>query len=164
MNTGIFADQKKGRCKSMRGFSLIETMIALVVLAFGLLIAGQMLFVAASSSSMARSKGAAALVAQDRLESLASLYRQDPSNPDLLPGNHGPLQEEVTNPENMIALNRFSVTWKIAAVPDPRPKPRLDCRRVDLTVTPALAGGDPNSNPTMNKILSVSTVLAPSVR
>jgi prepilin-type N-terminal cleavage/methylation domain-containing protein len=52
MNCGRFADQMKGWWP-MRGFSLIEMMIALVVLTFGLLSTGQMLFIAASSGSLA---------------------------------------------------------------------------------------------------------------
>jgi prepilin-type N-terminal cleavage/methylation domain-containing protein len=148
----------------MRGFSLIEMMIALVVLTFGLLTAGQMLLIAASSSSLARSKGAAAIIAQDRLESLASLYQQDPSNSDLLLGDHGPLQTEIANSANETILNRYRITWNVSAVPDPRPGLRLDSRRVSVRITPALPGGAENSKPGMNKILNVSTILGPSAR
>ena len=100
----------------------------------------------------------------DRLESLAYLYQQDPINMDLLLGDHGPLQTEIANPESKMILNRYSIQWSISAVPDPRPDLRLDCRRVNLTITPALPGGDANSNPRMNKILKVSTILARSVQ
>ncbi len=66
-----------------QGFTLIEMMLALIILTFGLLTAGQLLYVAASSSSLARSKGTAAIAAQSLLESLASLYSQNPLAADL---------------------------------------------------------------------------------
>ncbi len=147
----------------MRGFGLIEIMISLVVLSFGLLTAGQMLFVAASSSSLARSKGAAAILAQDRLESLAGLYQQDPDNPDLLPGDHGPMETAVDNPADNAILNRYRIAWNVGTVPDPRPGRRLGAKRVSVTITPAIAGGAANSKPRMNKILNVSTILGPSM-
>ena len=73
----------------MRGFSLIEMMLALIILTFGLLTVGQLLYVVASSSSLARSQGTAAIAAQGVLESLASLYSQNPSAADLAIGAHG---------------------------------------------------------------------------
>ena len=78
-------------CSAERqGFSLIEMMLALIILTFGLLTAGQLLYVAAGSSSLARSKGTAALAAQSLLESLASLYSQNPLAADLALGSAWP--------------------------------------------------------------------------
>ncbi len=147
----------------MRGFTLIEMMLALVVLTFGLLIAGQMLFVSASSGSLARSKGTAAILAQHKLESLAGLYQQDPSTADLALGNHGPEQTEIQNPANGTILNRNNITWSVSTVPDPRgiiPVSKL----VTVTVTPALPGGGENSKPALNKILNVTTIFSPRMR
>ncbi len=144
----------------MRGFGLVEMMIALLVLIFGLLSAGHVLFVAASSGSLARSKGTAAIAAQSMLESLTGLYRQRPSTADLSLGSHGPRETEVVNPGDGSTLNRYSITWNVRSVPDPRPTRRLDARLVMVTVTPALPGGIPNSKPGLNKILSVSTILS----
>jgi prepilin-type N-terminal cleavage/methylation domain-containing protein len=143
----------------MRGFSLVETMIALVVVAFGLLTAGQMLFTAASSSSLARSKGTAAIVAQDRLELLAGLYQQDPSAADLAFGAHGPGPVEIANPTNGTVLNRYAVVWNVSPVADPRPDVTLNSRLVEVRVTPVMQGGADNSKPAMNKILYISTIL-----
>jgi prepilin-type N-terminal cleavage/methylation domain-containing protein len=148
----------------MRGFSLIEMMIALVVAAFGLLTAGQMLFTAASSSSLARSKGAAAIVAQDRLESLAGLFQRDPSAVDLAFGAHGPGQVEIANPANGTVLNRYAVLWNVSPVADPRPGVTLSSRFVEVRVAPVTTGGAENSKPAMNKILNISTILGPGAQ
>ena len=148
----------------MRGFSLLEVMIALLVLTAGLLSAGQALFVAASSGSLARSKGAAAIAAQDMLESLSASYQQDPSNADLALGGHGPRQTQVTNPVDNSVLNRYSITWEVRPVPDPRAGKTLDAKLLTVTVAPALPGGEMNSKPWMNKILNVSTILSMRMR
>jgi prepilin-type N-terminal cleavage/methylation domain-containing protein len=148
----------------MRGFSLLEIMIALVVLTLGLLSAGKLLFVTASSASLARSKGAAAIAAQDALESLAALYEQNPSASDLSVGRHGPRQIQIVNPVDESILNRYSIAWDVRPVPDPRPGKVADAKLVAMTVTPALAGGGSNSKPGMNKILNVSTVFSARTR
>src|SRR5512139_1532289 len=75
---------------SAAGFTLIEMLIALVILTFGLLSAGQLMYVAMGSASLARSKGTAATVASDRLEFLADVYRRNRLDASLADGNHGP--------------------------------------------------------------------------
>jgi prepilin-type N-terminal cleavage/methylation domain-containing protein len=111
------------------GFTLMETLVALVILTFGLLAAGQMMFVAMGSNSLSRSKGSAVTVAQDRLEFLADLYRQNPANADLTLGTHtflassgqtGPVPVEIKNPNDNTTVNRFSVVWSVCLVPDSR--------------------------------------------
>ncbi len=148
----------------MRGLSLIEMMIALLVLTSGLLAVSQMLFVAASSGSLSRSKGSAAVAAQDRLESLANLYRRNPASADLAPGIHGPQQVEVLNPEEGTTLNRYSVVWNVESVPDPRPGKLLEAKLVRITIAPVLEGGGPNSKPGLNNVLNVSTILCARTR
>jgi len=148
----------------MRGFSLLEVMIALLVLTAGLLSAGQILFVAASSNSLARSKGAAAIVAQDILESLATDYQHDFSAADLVPGNHGPRLAQVKDPVDGRVLNCYSILWNVFPVPDPRPGKTLDAKLVTVTIAPALPNGEMNSKPGMNKILNVSTILSRRTR
>ncbi len=148
----------------MRGFTLVEMIISLLVLSSGLLAVGQMLFVAASSGSFSRSKGSAAIVAQDRLESLADLYRRDPSSEDLSPGSHGPQQIEILNPADGTTLNRYNILWNVEPVPDPRPGKVVDAKLVRVTIAPALPGGGSNSKPGLNKTVNVSTILSPRTR
>jgi prepilin-type N-terminal cleavage/methylation domain-containing protein len=144
------------------GFTLVEMLIALFILTFGLLAAGQMMAVAMSSSSLARSKGSAAVVAQDRLEALGDLFRQNAAAADLTVGDHGPIQVQVTNPVSMRAVNRFNVTWRVSVVPDARGK-ILNARLVRVTVTPIGAGTTANSRALMNKIVNVSGIFSPRV-
>jgi prepilin-type N-terminal cleavage/methylation domain-containing protein len=147
-----------------QGFSLIEMMLALIILTFGLLAAGQLLYVAAGSSSLARSKGTAALAAQSVLESLGALYGQNPLAADFVPGGHGPWQTKVTNPVDGTVLNRYEVRWTVENVSDPRPGTMLNARRVRVTVTPVQLDGTANVRTGMNKILNITTIYSPKTR
>ena len=147
-----------------QGFTLIEMMLALIILTFGLLTAGQLLYVAASSSSLARSKGTAAIAAQSLLESLASLYSQNPSAADLALGSHGPRQAVVVNPTDGTVLNRYDVNWIVENVSDPRPGKALNARHVRATVTPVQIGGAENIRAGFNKVLNIDTILSQKTR
>jgi len=146
-----------------QGFTLIEIMIALTLLAFGLLATGQLLYVAASSSSLARSKSTAGIAAQNMLEFLGDAYRQNPSATDLSLGAHGPVQTMVANPTDESILNRFDVSWTVNSVPDPRPGKIIKAREVRITVAPVRDGGADNSRIGLNKILNVTTILSPKL-
>jgi len=145
------------------GFGLIELMVALVVLTFGLLATGQLFFIAAGSSSLSGSKGSAAISAQNALESLAALYQQNPSAADLAPGNHGPREAQVTNPADGTALNRYAISWIVSSVPDPRPGKTVDAKLVRVTVVPSYPGGVANNRPPLNKTLNVTTIFSPKM-
>ncbi len=147
-------------CKNP-GFSLIELMMALVILTFGLLAVGQLLYAVASSSSLARSKSTAAVTAQNKIESLADLYGRDPLAADLALGSHGPQQTQVVNPIDGTVLNQYNIGWTVANVADPRPGKVMGAILVRVTITPIQSGGIGNSKPAFNKILSVATILSP---
>jgi len=149
------------RATAIEGFTLVEMLIALTVLTFGLLAVGQLLCASFSCASLARSKSTAAIAAQDQLESLADLYRQRPMAAELSVGNHGPLQAQVVNPLNRIVLNRYNVSWVVSPVPDPRPGKMLSSRLVRVTAIPATAEGNTNTRVTLNKIVSISGILSP---
>ena len=138
-------------------------MIALTVLAFGLLAVGPLLYIAGSSSSLSRSKDTATVTAQNKLEYLSALYGNSPSAPDLAIGNHGPQQTEVADPSDEAILNRYSLSWTISSVPDPRPQKAVDAKQVCMTVTPIEAGGTKNYRPAFNKVLTVTTILSPEM-
>jgi prepilin-type N-terminal cleavage/methylation domain-containing protein len=157
---GFFPDN---RYVAEKGFTLPETLIAMMVLTFGLLGTGQLIYVAMSSTSLARSKASAALVAQSKLDFLADLYRQNPGAPDLTDGAHGPEQVEVTNPSSRSTLNRYNVAWKVAMVPDPRAGRILKARQVTVTVTPVGSGGRANSKASLNKVVNLTTILSARV-
>ncbi len=146
---------------SIQGFSLIEIMIAVIVSTLGLLAAGQLIYVAASSGSLSRSKGTAAVVAQNKLECLADLYHRNKSDIDLALGSHGPEQTQVINPATGAVLNRYHISWIVSDVSDPRPGKVLDARQIRVTVTPIHSGGVRNTQVSLNKVLNVTTVFSP---
>ena len=143
---------------SAEGFSLIETMIGVFILTFGLLATGQLLFLTMSSSSLARSKGNATIVAQNQLESLADLYRQSPTDANLTAGSHGPNQVAVTATDGTI-VNRFNVAWTVSSVVTNGKT--LKALQVVATVTPiGTTGTSANSRVGLNKVISLSTILS----
>lgn len=149
---------RAGSKTSAAGFTLIEMLIALVIMTVGLLSAGQLMYVAMASASLARSKGAAATVASDKLEFLADVFRRNPSDGSLTNGDHGPEQVQVTNPNTGTALNRFRVQWTVSTVSDPRPGKVLPVKLVRVTVTPVRGADTANSQIGLNKIMSISSV------
>jgi Tfp pilus assembly protein PilV len=150
--------------KDVLGFSFVELMLAIAVLTFGLLAAGQLFFVAASSGSLTNAKGSATIAAQNMLEYLSDLYARNPSAADLALGLHGPLHTQTTNPTDGTVLNRYAISWNVSRVSDPRPGKDLAARQVRINVTPINAGGSMNSRPSLNKILNISTIFSTETR
>ena len=145
-----------------QGFTIIEMLISLAVLSFGLLAAGQLLFLATTASSLSRSKQTASVAAQDRLESLADLYRRDSGSAELTPGDHGPTQVHVLNPKSSREINRYDVAWNVAPLSDPRRRV-LRGRLVTVTVTPVNLAGAANSRPPLNKVVNMATIFSPRI-
>jgi prepilin-type N-terminal cleavage/methylation domain-containing protein len=143
---------------SSKGFSLLEMMIALAILTFGLLAAAPLLYTAATSNSLARSKTTAAIAAQNKLECLSELYQRDPSAAELAPGSRGSEQTEIVNPIDADVLNRYNLEWTVSPVPDPRPGKIVDARLVRVKVIPIDSRGMENSRPPLNKILDISAI------
>jgi Tfp pilus assembly protein PilV len=146
------------RESSAEGFSLVETLIAMFIMTFGLLAAGQIMYVALSSSSLARSKGNAALVAQNKLELLGDLFRQNPLTADLANRNHGPEQVWILSPDTSSAVDHFNVTWTISTVADPRAGKTFKAKQVRVTVTPTR--GISNSPVVMKKVVSITSIFS----
>jgi prepilin-type N-terminal cleavage/methylation domain-containing protein len=154
----------RGAAASPAGFTLVEMLIAMMVMTFGLLAAGQLMYVAMGSASLARSKGSAAIVAQDKLEFLADRFRQDPTLPDFTNGSHGPEQVQVTNPATGRVVNRFNVQWTVATVADPRPGVTLKAKQVCVTVTPIRSTSTTvNTQTSLNKIVNVTAIFSTRV-
>ncbi len=144
------------------GFTLIEALIALLILAFGLLTAGQLIFVAMKSTSLARSKESAALVAQNKLETLADLYRRNPNSLELSEGDHDGEFAQVAG--DGLVLNRFGISWKVSTVPDPRGGAVPHARLIQVTVTPVGADGTVNAKTSLNKTVIVASVFSSETR
>jgi prepilin-type N-terminal cleavage/methylation domain-containing protein len=146
---------------SAAGFTLIEMLIALVIMTAGLLSAGQLMYVAMASASLARSKGTAATVASDKLEFLADVFRRNRLDASLTDGDHGPEHVQVTNPNTGTALNRFRVQWTVSTVPDPRAGKVLQAKLVRVTVTPVRGADTTNNRMGLNKVVSISSIFGP---
>ena len=146
------------------GFSLVELIIATFILTFGLLEAAQIIYAAMSSASLARSKSAIAVVANDKLEYLADLYAGNPNAPDLALGMHGPDLISITNPASGTVLNRFQVTWQVGRVADPRPGRALAARQVAVSVRPIDAANQANDKAYLNKSAIVAGVFSPRIQ
>jgi prepilin-type N-terminal cleavage/methylation domain-containing protein len=146
------------------GFSLIETMIALAILSFGLLATAPLIYTAVRSNALACSQSTAGVAAQNKLELLADAYRRNPLDEDLLPGSHGPEQVEVLNPNDGSILNRYEIHWIIRAVSDPRPGKTLEARLIRVRVVPVRLDGTKNSRPGFNKTLDISTIFSPEMQ
>jgi prepilin-type N-terminal cleavage/methylation domain-containing protein len=142
------------------GFSLIEIMIALVILTFGLLATAQLIYLSVGSGSLARSKQTASIAAQQRMEYLSDLYRLNPDAEDLAPGSHGPQEDIVENPVDGKILNRYRVSWSSAGVADPRPGKAPRARLVSATIVPIRPDGSINLKPALNKTLTFSTIVS----
>ncbi len=157
-------NKRKARTRfatSAAGFTLIEMLIALVIMTAGLLSAGQLMYVAMASASLARSKGTAATVASDKLEFLADVYRRNRLDASLTDGDHGPEVVQVTNPNTGAALNRFRVQWTVSTVPDPRAGKVLQAKLVRVTITPVRGADTTNNRIGLNKVMSISSIFGP---
>jgi prepilin-type N-terminal cleavage/methylation domain-containing protein len=141
------------------GFSLVESLIALLIMSFGLLAVGQLMFASIGGPTLARSKTAAATVADDKLRLLAEHYRQNPAGADLTLGSHGPEFVAVQNPNGGV-LNRFSLNWTVANVPDPRAWRVLQARQLTVTVSPVREDGNANRQVSLNKVLSMTAIVS----
>ena len=127
------------RAPAIAGFSLVELMIAVFVLAVGLLAAAQLLTMTMSLDILARSKSTAALAAQNELDRLADLYRRNPAAAELMPGTHqADKLTEIRNPLTETVIDRYKITWFVSNIPDPRSEINLPGRVISVRATPVL--------------------------
>ena len=142
------------------GFSLVESLMAIFVLAMGFMFVGPMLVSSIESTTLTRSKDTAALAAVNRLESLAVQYRTNPADPDLVLGTHAPSVVEIVNPSDSRKLNRYNVGWTVANVPDVRAGRTLKAVQVTVTATPIGSGTTSNIAVKQNKVVNITTIFS----
>lgn len=148
-----------GKC-SEAGFTLVEALIAMLIMCFGLLAAGQMIFIAAGSGSLSRSQDAATVAAQDKIELLTDLYGRDPNTGELAIGLHGPEQVTVRNQATNAVLNRFNVAWTVTLVTDPRPGKVLKAKQVSVSVIPVDENGNRHVRINLNKVVVMTALFS----
>jgi prepilin-type N-terminal cleavage/methylation domain-containing protein len=142
-----------------RGFSLVEALMAILILSIGFMFIGQVMVGSVGTSALARSKGTAGVAATNKLETLALKYRANVSDSDLTLGGHGPEQVEIINPRDNSKVNRYNLNWTVSSVSDPR-SVTLRAVRVTVTVTPIGSGTATNNKVGLNKVLNVSTIFS----
>ncbi len=142
------------------GFSLVESLIAILVFGLGLMFVGQMMFNGIGITTLARSKNTATVAAENRIEILTAKYRANPLDADLTLGNHGPVQVEFLNPIDQSKINRYSVAWTVANVPDPRAGKVLKAVQVTVIVTPIGASTQSNIRSGLNKVINLTSIIS----
>jgi Tfp pilus assembly protein PilV len=142
------------------GFGLIESLMAILILALGFMYVGPMMATSIQATTLARSKGTAKLAATNQLEALALKYEADPDDTDLAVGTHTPVQVEIVNPNDSSQVNRYNVGWTVASITDAAGRV-LRAARVTVTVTPIRSTGTTaNIKVQQNKVINVSTVFS----
>jgi len=143
------------------GFSLIEVMVAVFILAFGLLAAAQLLTMAMMLEAQSRSKSTAALAAQNEIERLADLYRRNPAAEELAIGAHQSEElTEIRNPITQNVLNMYKITWHVSGIPDPRTGMEMDGRVISVQAAPMLAEREDSPHYLKNKAITLNAVIA----
>jgi type II secretory pathway pseudopilin PulG len=108
------------------GFTLVEALCAIVILAFGLMAIANLMVVAASSNTVANQSTAATTLASQQMEILKSIPFTTPGtavfNPALAPG--GDLEADVagyfTNPPpDVPGVGQIRVRWRVTGLADP---------------------------------------------
>ena len=141
------------RVEQERGFSLIEAMVALLILTISLLALAQLMFVSLDKSQFANYDTKAIHLAQAKVEELRNLFGwqissgQDAS--DLTAGSHGPETIALQAAgETLQGQRNFQVSWQVTNLAGGR-------KSVAVTVAPVIA------NPRQNETLTINTDFAP---
>jgi len=143
------------------GFSLAELIVALFILAVGLLSVAQLLTMTIGLDALSRSKSTAALAAQNELERLTDLYRRNPAAEELTIGTHQAEKlVEMRDPSNQNVRNRYKVTWSVNSIPDPRHGVDLPGRVISIRAVPMLTENMENISAFQNKAITLNAVIA----
>lgn len=148
---------------SQRGFSFLEVLIAASLTAFGILAVGQLLFTSAATFSLARSREAAALAAQNKLEHLSGLYLHDSAHPDLAAGEHGPEDVSFRDPNDGKILDRIRITWSVDSLRDSRPGWKTAAVKLTVAATPIRNDGTLMDRPYSGRTVALAAVLGPQI-
>jgi hypothetical protein len=146
-----------------RGFSLIESLIAVFMLTFGLLATGQILYTAAGLGHLARSKSTAVIAAQNTLEFLSDLYERNPDAAEFAPGKHGPIQNQVVNPVTGQILNQYNISWISEIIADTHSAGSPHGLILRVEATPISASGQKAPHSLLTKTLTVTLLIYPNI-
>lgn len=111
-----------------RGFSLLESLAALLIVAFGLLGLGSLNVKLANNQDTARLRGEATRLAEEKIEQLRSFTRLSPSAGQLAWADLASGNDAIGNSEDYNTNGQFTRTWQVLGTAgDPM-------RRVQITV------------------------------
>ncbi len=139
--------------KNNDGFTLLEVIVAIVVLTVALLGLAQMIMVSVEQYAFARWDTKATQVAQSKLENLKSLFSGEVEtgvdDADLVTGDHGPEMVTLAAPSGTWGEpSDFWVRWQISDLTGGQ-------KLIAITVTP------PVPNPRQNETITVMSQFAP---
>lgn len=109
---------KQSRISKDSGFTLIESMIALAVMAITLLGLGQLVSTAVRQNASTRFETMGVLIAQEKLEALRGEYNREleseTGSSDLTAGSHGPETLIMEAPAgSSMGDSEFEVSWTV---------------------------------------------------
>ena len=109
---------KQSRISKDSGFTLIESMIALAVMAITLLGLGQLVSTAVRQNAATRFETMGVLIVQEKLEALRGAYNREleseTGSSDLTAGSHGPETLIMEAPAgSSMGDSEFEVSWTV---------------------------------------------------
>ena len=139
--------------KNNDGFTLLEVIVAIVVLTVALLGLAQMIMVSVEQYAFARWDTKATQVAQSKLENLKSLFSGEVEtgvdDADLVTGDHGPEMVTLAAPSSTWGEpSDFWVRWQISDLTGGQ-------KLIAINVTP------PVPNPRQNETITLMSQFAP---
>ena len=141
----------KSRISEESGFTLIESMIALAVLAISLLGVLQLMSTAVRQNASTRFETMGALIAQEKLEALRAEFNREleaeTGSSDLTAGSHGPETMTMEAPTgSSMGDSGFEVSWTVT-IAGPQ-------KTVNVTVEPQVSNQ-------LTTDLSLTTIFVP---
>lgn len=149
--------------RGQKGFSLIETIVAIVIITVGLLTLAHLMTVSIMMHETTESDLKSVQLAQGKMESLKAQFNSFMASgnlpADLSAGSHGPetvvIQTDETNTQNFLS---FDVNWNIADMSG-------GMKQVTLSVNPvpyqSTGGGDGDYSVSSVNPVTITSVLAP---
>ncbi len=142
---------RQSRISTEKGFTIVENMLAVAVLAIAVLALGQLMSVAVRQNAFTRVETMSSSLAQEKLETLRAVYHQEleteTASPDLTEGPHGPETRTMEAPaESNMGDSEFRVSWTVTIAGT--------TKTVDVTVEPQVSDE-------LNTDLHLTTILVP---
>ena len=141
----------QSRISKDSGFTLIESMIALAVLAITLLGLGQLVSTSVRQNASTRFETMGVLIAQEKLEALRGEYNREleaeTGSSDLTAGSHGPETRIMEAPTgSSMGDSEFEVSWTVTIAGSQK--------TVNVTVEPQVSNA-------LTTDLSLTTIFVP---